>query len=466
MEEFRNQQADPRTRMQAIRELLAEVNEQIAAELNDQQKQLWQKRIAELRERMQQRLRDAGQGPRANEPGPRGDGGPLVGLFARLQEAAKTLDLSDDQQKQLADVFAELRKELGALRDAGGDPRQIREKVQQLQQQLRERLATILTPEQLRVLQEKMRSESPRGARPRNPGPAPDAGNNDDGEPQRPFVDRGRGNAEPPPRARSSASAKPDAPTEPRTPAARSGTPAAAAPVPPAPGAVAPAPPAPAAVAPAPGKSAPVGSTDPPGQDAGNAPAVGRDESGQEPSATQLVADPKPLVVAELGKPAPDLTVIRADGRPMQLSSLRGKPTVMVFGSFSCPSFRQRVPDVNAVAATLSIKINLVYVYTREAHPVGQWEVQRNLDENIRIDAHKSLAERLNQARQAQTSLKLAGQVIVDDMDDRVARTFDGFHNGAVLLDRDGVMVLKQKWCDPSGWQAAIDDALARPMKR
>jgi peroxiredoxin len=195
-------------------------------------------------------------------------------------------------------------------------------------------------------------------------------------------------------------------------------------------------------------------------------PDQDRDETGQAATGTRLGSDPKPVVVAEVGKPAPDLTLTRSDGRPMRLASVQGKPTVIVFGSFSCPAFRQRVPAVNSAAETLGNKINLLYVYTREAHPVGQWEVQRNLDENIRIDAHKSLAERLNQARQTQTSLKLAGQVVVDDMDDRVSRSFDGFPNGAVVLDRDGVVVLKQKWCDPSGWQAAIDEALARPMKR
>lgn len=415
LEELRQQQADPRTRIEVMRELLAEVAEHVAAELNDQQKTIWQKRLAELRDRMQQRLRDGGQGPRAREPG--AGGGPLLGAFARLREAVQSLDLTDEQKQQVEAVFADLRRELSALRDAGGDPQQIREKVQQLQQQTREKLTDILTPEQLQRLQETMRAGDPPRAESRRPGTAP-AGGNDDGGPRRPFVEGGRGSGEPRPQERPTPTTAPTVPNAPRAPAER----------------------------------LPVGPTTQP-QD-----GTGRDTSGAPATL--------PVVIARLGQPAPELTVTRLDGRPLALSSLRGKPTVLVFGSFSCPSFRQRAPHVNSAAAALGNKVNVVYVYTREAHPVGDWEVQRNLDEKIRVDAHRSMAERLQQARQAQVSLKLAGQVLVDDMEDRLARTFDGFPNAAIILDRDGVVVLRQKWCDPSGWQAALDEALARPAKR
>lgn len=411
LEELRQQQADPRTRIEVMRELLAEVAELISAELNEQQKVIWQKRLGELRERMQQRWRDGGQGPQARETV--AGGGALLGQFARLRDAVQALDLTDAQRQQFEALLADLRKELAALRDAGGDPQQIRERVQQLQQHAREKLASILTPEQLQTLQEKMRSgEPPRGA-PRQPGTAP-AGGNDGGGPRRPFVEGGRGSVEPRPRDRPNPAT---GPTAPRVPAERS----------------------------------PSQPTKP----------DGRGEPSPPAAATTV-----PVVTAQVGQPVPEMTVTRIDGRPMALSSLKGKPTILVFGSFSCPSFRQRVPHVNAAADALGTRVNVVYVYTREAHPVGGWEVQRNRDEKIRVDAHRSMAERLQQARQTQVALRLEGQVLVDDMDDRLVRTFDGFPNAAVILDRDGVLVRRQKWCDPSGWQATLDEALARPAKR
>lgn len=169
-------------------------------------------------------------------------------------------------------------------------------------------------------------------------------------------------------------------------------------------------------------------------------------------------AAPKVEVASvRVGQPAPDLALTRIDGKPTTLAAYKGKPTVLIFGSFSCPSFRDRLPLLEELKKQYKRDVNFVVIYTREAHPMGGWEVERNLDQEIKVAAHQTIGDRLTAARQMQTALDVTLDMAVDPFDDTASATFAGFPNGAAVLDRDGKIVLMQKWCDPWGIKAAID---------
>lgn len=40
---------------------------------------------------------------------------------------------------------------------------------------------------------------------------------------------------------------------------------------------------------------------------------------------------PKPQIASATGRPAPDFTLPDQDGKPVQLSALRGQPVVLIF---------------------------------------------------------------------------------------------------------------------------------------
>jgi len=81
--------------------------------------------------------------------------------------------------------------------------------------------------------------------------------------------------------------------------------------------------------------------------------------------------DASPLV----GHPAPDVTLHGADGRAFRLSSLRGRPLVLMIGSYTCPQLRHGAPEVNRLHERHKEAARFLMAYIREAHPDGEaWQ--------------------------------------------------------------------------------------------
>lgn len=181
------------------------------------------------------------------------------------------------------------------------------------------------------------------------------------------------------------------------------------------------------------------------------------------PDANSPGAPPGALGRLAVGHPAPDWQIKKLDGSPVQLSSFKDKLVLVAFGSYSSPSFRQRVFALDDLRREYSTKISCVIVYTREAHPAGAWEVERNRDEEISIADHKNEDERRDIAKRAKDRLKLGSFTFtIDSMDDATAKSYHATPNtAAVLIGRDGTVLAYQQWFDAYTMREAIIDALA-----
>lgn len=102
----------------------------------------------------------------------------------------------------------------------------------------------------------------------------------------------------------------------------------------------------------------------------------------------------------------------------------------------------------------------MLVVYTAEAYPAGEWEIDRNKDEKIRVESHKSEAERIAAAKDARATLKLETVFSVDDMQDSTAAAYGVLPNGAVLIGRDGTVVGRQKWFDGFGMRRMVEESV------
>jgi hypothetical protein len=165
----------------------------------------------------------------------------------------------------------------------------------------------------------------------------------------------------------------------------------------------------------------------------------------------------------EIGQVAPEFELKKLDGTPVQLSSFKGKTLLLVFGSYSSPSFRQRAAALDELRRDFSTRVSFLVAYTREAHPAGSWEVERNRDEEISIADHKDEAGRRTVAREAQNRLHL-GQFTfaTDSMNNTTANAYHAFPNAAaVLIGKDGTVLAYQQWFDAYTMRPAITDALA-----
>jgi thiol-disulfide isomerase/thioredoxin len=160
------------------------------------------------------------------------------------------------------------------------------------------------------------------------------------------------------------------------------------------------------------------------------------------------------------GTPAPAFTLKNLDGKPVALTKFRGKPTVLLFGSFTSPTFRDKADAFERLRKEYRSKANFVVIYTREAYPNNEWDVQRNINEQIRVGQHTTYEERIRMAKLTADGMKIEADVLVDDIDDGVARAYDAMPNGCVVIDAQGKIVRKQRWAEMYGVKLAIDEAL------
>ncbi len=325
-------------------------------------------------------------------------------MLESFRQAVKELDLNGDQKTKVEAVLKQAGEKLQAMRSEfqAGKSEGMRDKLQEIMQTARTDIAEILTPDQkdkLRTLmQEKMESRNGDTLQPKADAPA--TGNKPGTAPAKEI--------------------------KPETPRAKPA-------------------------------DSPQGSANRPAEK--HASAAGQPAGGQAvPGVTAALgsqAGPSP------GQPAPDFKLHKLDGSNVQLSAFKGRVLVVTFGSFTSPAFRDRASGMEALRKEAGSAVDFLIVYTREAHPQGGWEIDRNKDEKIVLPDPADEKSRLAAAKMAKEKLGLNTVWAVDSMDDAVAKAYGGLPNGTVVLGRDGRIVARQTWTDPSGLRRLIDQAIA-----
>ena len=163
-----------------------------------------------------------------------------------------------------------------------------------------------------------------------------------------------------------------------------------------------------------------------------------------------------------VGDAAPDFEVDKLGGRKVGLASFKNRPFVLIFGSLTAPTFRENAAALNDLKKVAGTRCGLLVIYTREAYPKGVWDIDRNKTDGIAIPPHRDAAAREAAARAAVDKLNLRLDVALDGMDDATATTYGGLPNGAVVVDREGKVALRQRWVDPSGLKQKIEELLGR----
>jgi hypothetical protein len=77
-------------------------------------------------------------------------------------------------------------------------------------------------------------------------------------------------------------------------------------------------------------------------------------------------------------------------------------------------------------------------VYIREAHPEDGWVLADNRREQIVLADPTSVEERADAAEACVARLRTRIPVLLDDVDDRVARAYGGWPDRLYLIGRDG----------------------------
>jgi hypothetical protein len=177
-------------------------------------------------------------------------------------------------------------------------------------------------------------------------------------------------------------------------------------------------------------------------------PRGGRGERGRDRNAARGPAE---------GKAAPDFELTDLEGRAVSLASLRGKPVVIEFGSYTCPVFRGHTREIEALRKEFGDAVHWVLIYTREAHPSDEGPERENLRDGIEVVQHASFDLRLDAARTCKAKMDLKLLVLVDGIDNRVTETYAGWPNRGYVIDAEGTIVSRQQWIDPKRTREALD---------
>lgn len=177
------------------------------------------------------------------------------------------------------------------------------------------------------------------------------------------------------------------------------------------------------------------------------------------PEPTKPAEPPPTPPPVRAGQAAPDFELQRLDGKQVQLGSYKGKVLVLIFGSASSPSFRDRAESLDQLARQFASKASFLVIYTKEAHPAGEWEVERNKTDKISITRHQTAEERLERAKAFRSSSRLSIPFVVDSMDNKAMTDFAALQNSAFVIGKTGLIVARQSWCDPSGLERHIEEA-------
>jgi Spy/CpxP family protein refolding chaperone len=294
--------------------------------------------------------------PSANRRGGRGGGFPLI------EQALAKLDLSDAQKQQVNDLLAASKAKIAAIRSNAAGNADAQQQMQQVRADMRQKLETILTPDQMQQFAQALREA---------------------------IQQRGGPNSQ-------------------------------------------------------------------------------RINGNGNDNPKESVADNKPedmqMSGPALGAAVPDVQIVEANGRAFFPSQYKGHVVVLEFGSMSLPVFRSHAADMERLKMAEGSRAFFLVVYTREAFPAGDKNVERNRDEGVNIPQAASLDDRKAQALETQRELRITMPMAVDAMDDSVSNAFGAFPNGAIVIGKDGMIAARQQWANPDTLRLAIDDAVDAPV--
>lgn len=157
------------------------------------------------------------------------------------------------------------------------------------------------------------------------------------------------------------------------------------------------------------------------------------------------------------GESLPPLSLVDLDGRPADLDSLRaGRPLVLVTCSLTCNVARRQQAEVDSLRRTLDGHAAVVLIYTIDAHPFvdpcpytgREWVPQDNVRDEVLVRQPTNLDERIALARLYRDRFSDGAVILVDTMDDASWRALGQAPNLGLLVDRDGVVRVRQGWID------------------
>lgn len=165
-----------------------------------------------------------------------------------------------------------------------------------------------------------------------------------------------------------------------------------------------------------------------------------------------------------LGDLAPDFSLTDTEGNSWNLSELRGKPVVLIFGSGTCPMTIGSLPGLNKLYQEKGDEAQWLMIYVREAHP----------GENM--PAHESHEQKRDQAERVRREEGVDWPVLIGELDGKTHRAYSELPNHLFLIDKAGIVAFRSEFAhapslytaltrlDEQGGRGPVEPGLDRSM--
>lgn len=122
------------------------------------------------------------------------------------------------------------------------------------------------------------------------------------------------------------------------------------------------------------------------------------------------------------------------------------KPTVLVFGSYTCPKLRYSAEALNRLYERYGGEADFRLVYIREAHAGdSQWQSTINERDKVSLQPAATLAEKRANAQVCVRKLKIAYPALTDAMDDAAERAYSAWPSRVYVVDRNGTVAFNSR---------------------
>ncbi len=164
-----------------------------------------------------------------------------------------------------------------------------------------------------------------------------------------------------------------------------------------------------------------------------------------------------------------DMTLYSLRGRPQSLAALwRDGPVLLVSGSYTCPVSRRTLPQAAELAGEYRGRLQVWMVYVYEPHPLidpapytgRQWVTVWNYFAGILHRQPRSLEQRLALAERFNALISGRLPILVDSPRNTYWHQLGEGPNPALLVARDGTVLLKQGWFHRDNLRQRIDPLL------
>ncbi|AWW00297.1 redoxin domain-containing protein [Arcticibacterium luteifluviistationis] len=132
----------------------------------------------------------------------------------------------------------------------------------------------------------------------------------------------------------------------------------------------------------------------------------------------------------------------------------KGKPVLLINGSYTCDISRQNLPQVNQISKQFESKIKTVLIHTVEAHPKDAvspysleekiWPSKSNIRDNAEANQPLTYSDRKELTMKWKHEFDIDPEILIDAAKNDYWADYGQAPNMAFLIDADGTILSRQ----------------------